>query len=147
MLPATTGFRWNRRPNIIAAIITQSASLGSCHICLTQQDKSEGFDSCKRPRNYTIKLCASFQIHRWIQTAAELQSRNTRIRVKIGYFSPVWPWNLMDDLEKQWGTFSMLRQTLCNISKPSMNSSLSYSLETLNSGQNQRFVVPCDLEI
>ena len=28
-----------------------------------------------------------------------------------------------------------------------MNSSLSYSPETLNSGQNRRFIVPCDLEI
>ena len=35
-----------------------------------------------------------------------------------------------------------------DIPKPSVNSNLSYSLETLNSGQNQLFFfVPCDLEI
>ena len=33
----------------------------------------------------------------------------------------------------------MLLQALCIISKPSVNSNLSYSPETLNSGQNRRF--------
>ena len=48
---------------------------------------------------YYVKLCASFQIHRWIQTGITVRKRS--IRVKIGNFScPVWPWNLMDDLEK-----------------------------------------------
>ena len=32
------------------------------------------------------------------------------------FFCPVWPWNLMDDLEKQQGTSSMLLQALCIIS-------------------------------
>ena len=41
----------------------------------------------------------------------------------------------------------MLLQALCITSKPSVNSTLSYSPETLNSGQNWRFFVPCDLEI
>ena len=41
----------------------------------------------------------------------------------------------------------MLLQALCIISKPSLNWSLSYSPETLNSGQNRRFFVPCDVEI
>ena len=33
------------------------------------------------------------------------------------------------------------------ISNPSLNSNWSYSLETLNLGQNWRFFVPCDFEI
>ena len=41
----------------------------------------------------------------------------------------------------------MLPQTLCIISQPSVNSNSSYSLETPNLGQNQRFLVPCDLKI
>ena len=41
----------------------------------------------------------------------------------------------------------MLHYTLCIISKPSVNSNWSYSPETLNSGQNPRFIVLCDLEI
>ena len=51
---------------------------------------------------YYIKLCTSFQIHRWIQTGVTAWKRS--IRVKIGdFFCPVWPWNLMDDLEKKIG--------------------------------------------
>ena len=38
-------------------------------------------------------------------------------------------------------------QSLCIISKPWVNSNWNYSPETLNSGQNRRFIVPCDLEI
>ena len=41
----------------------------------------------------------------------------------------------------------MLLQALCIISKPWVNSNWSYSPETLNSGQNWQFFVPCDLEI
>ena len=41
----------------------------------------------------------------------------------------------------------MLLQALCIILYPLVNSNLSYSPETLNSGQNRRFFEPCDLEI
>ena len=41
----------------------------------------------------------------------------------------------------------MLRHALCIISNPSVNSNRSYSPKTLNSDQNLRFFVPCDLEI
>ena len=41
----------------------------------------------------------------------------------------------------------MLLQALCIIWKPSANQNSSYSPETLNSGQNRRFFVLCDLEI
>ena len=80
-----------------------------------KQGKSEGFDSCDRPNNLT------------------------QIGFKSLIFQPVWPWNFMDDLKNQLGTSSILLQALCIISKPSVNSNLSYSRETLNSGQNQRF--------
>ena len=43
---------------------------------LRKQDKSEGFDSCDLPSNLT------------------------QIGFKSSIFQPVWPWNLMDDLEK-----------------------------------------------
>ena len=56
-----------------------------------------------------------------------------------------------DDLEKQWGTFSLLCQALCIISSQSVNSNWSYSPETLNLGQHWRYFVPyfvpCDLKI
>ena len=41
----------------------------------------------------------------------------------------------------------MLLQALCIISNPSVNWNWSYSPETLNSGQNRRFFVLCDLEM
>ena len=53
----------------------------------------------------------------------------------------------MDDLEKQWGTSSILSQALCIISNPWVNSNWSYSPETLNWGRNWSYFVPCDLEI
>ena len=137
------------------------------------------------------KLCASFQIHRWIETEVtvrkrsiwvkigdflscvtlkfygwpwktighlfyttssfvhhfksidefklELQSGNVQFGSKSAIFCPVWPWNLTDDLEIQKGTSCMLLQALCIISQPSLNSNWSYSPETPNFGQNRRF--------
>ena len=52
-----------------------------------------------------------------------------------------WPW------KENQGTFFILHQDLCIISKPSVNSNWRYSLETLNSGKNWWFIIPCDLEI
>ena len=92
-----------------------------------------------------FKLYASFYRHQWIQTKVTVRKRS--IRVKIGdFFFPVWPWNLTDDLEKQWGASSLLFQAWCIISQPSMNSKLSHSPEIRNLGQNQWFFVLCDLE-
>ena len=46
-----------------------------------------------------FKLCASFCSHWWIKTWVIIRKRP--IWVKFNDFSAVWPWNLMDDLEKQ----------------------------------------------
>ena len=40
----------------------------------------------------------------------ELQSGNAQFGLNSAIFCPVRPWNLMDDLEKQKGTSSMLLQ-------------------------------------
>ena len=53
----------------------------------------------------------------------------------------------MNDFKKQYGTSSILHETLCIISNPSVNLNWSYSPETLNSGQNWRFCVPHYLQI
>ena len=92
-----------------------------------------------------FKLCASFRTHWWIQTWVTVRKRS--IRVKIDDFLAVWPRNLMDDPQKQYGIFSMLLQALCIISYPLGNWNLSYSPETPNLGQIPRFLEPCDLEI
>ena len=59
----------------------------------------------------------------------------------------MWPWNLTDDLEKQYGTSSMLFQALCSFSQPLVYLNWSYSPETPNLGQIRWFLEPCDLEI
>ena len=77
----------------------------------------------------------------------DLQSRNTQFGSKLVIYYPVWPWNLMDNLGKQYGTSSMLLQALCINSYPLGNSNWSYSPETPNLGQIRRLLEPCDLEI
>ena len=59
----------------------------------------------------------------------------------------MWPSDLTDDLQIPQGASSVLLQTLCIISKPSVDSNCGYSGETLNLVQNRRFFGPCDLEI
>ena len=123
-----------------------------------KQGKSEGFDSCDRPCNlklgsnhrffspcdlgicwmtsknnktlllYYVKLCATFQIHQCVKTGVKVRKR--WIRVELLIFRPVWPWKLMYDLGKQYGTSSILHQVLCIISNRSVDSNLSYSPET-----------------
>ena len=57
------------------------------------------------------------------------------------------PWNLMDDLEKQYGISFMLLQALCQITQPSVKSNSSHRPESPNSDQNWQFLVPCNIEI
>ena len=45
----------------------------------------------------------------------ELQSGNAQFGSNLTIFRAVRPWNLMDDLAKQWGTSSVLLQALCSI--------------------------------
>ena len=70
----------------------------------------------------------------------ELRSGNTQFRSKSAIFCPPWPWNFMDVLAKLHSTSSLHRLALCIISKPWVNSNWSYTLETLNSGQNRIFL-------
>ena len=69
----------------------------------------------------------------------ELQSGNAQSGSNSTISKAVRPWNLTDDLAKQKGISPMLLQVLCIISYPLVNSNLSYSPKTLNSGQNRRF--------
>ena len=98
-----------------------------------KQGKSEGFDSCDRPSNlkldsnrqffhpcdreiwwmtsknnsalllYYVKLCASFQIHWWIQAGFTVQKRSIRVefgdmlsRVTLKFDG--WPWKTIGHL-------------------------------------------------
>ena len=77
----------------------------------------------------------------------ELQSGNAQFRSKsVIFFSCVtlkfdrWLWKII-------GHLFYATMILWIISKPLVNSNWSYSPETLNSGKNRQFFVPCDLEI
>ena len=71
-----------------------------------------------------------------------------KIAFKSSIFQPVWPENLMDDLEKQLGTSSMLLQALCIISRPSVNWNWSY--RTSGNAQfrsKSAIFVPCEVNL
>ena len=61
---------------------------------------------------------------------------------QIGNFWPMWPWNLMDDIEKQQGTSPMPHEAMCIILLPYVNTNWSYGPETAKLG----FVL-CDLDL
>ena len=82
-----------------------------------------------------------------VNSNSSYSPENAQFGSKSANFGPVWHWNLFHDLEKQYGTPSMLHQALCIISQPSVDSNSSYSPETSNSGQNRQLFVPCNLEI
>ena len=86
---------------------------------------------------YYVKLCASFQIHGWIQTGFTVQKRS--IRVEIGDM-PVIPC----DLEIWWMTLENNRAPLPCYFKLCASfcthwwiQTWSYSPETFNLGQNR----------
>ena len=54
----------------------------------------------------------------------------------------MWPWNLTDDLEKQWGNSSKQHQAICIISSSYVNSNWSYGPEMVKLG-----VDLCDLDL
>ena len=77
----------------------------------------------------------------------KFKSGNCQFGSKSTIILAVWPRNFTDDPEKQWGTSSILLQTLWIISYPLVNSNWSYSPETPNLGQIRRFLEPYDLVI
>ena len=98
-----------------------------------KQGKSEGFDSCDQPSNlnldsnhqffrpcdrevwwmtsknnralllHYVKLCASFQIHWWIQTGFIVQKRSVRVEIgdmlsRVTLKFDGWPWKTIGHL-------------------------------------------------
>ena len=64
-----------------------------------------------------------------------LQSGNAQFGSKSTILA-LWPWNLTDYLEEQWGTFSKQHKAFCIISSPYVNSNWSYGLEAANWGHD-----------
>ena len=73
---------------------------------------------------------ASSLMHHFIAISEfklKLHAGTAQFGSKLAILCPVWPCNLTDDLEKQYGTSSMLLQALCIISLSYVNSYWSYS--------------------
>ena len=99
----------------------------------------------RAPLLYYIKLCVSFQIHRWIQTKVTVRKRS--IRVKIGDFLSCvtlkfdgWPWKTIEHLFYMTSSFV---HHFIPIGE------FKFQLQSGNAqfGQNWRFFEPCDLQI
>ena len=142
---------------------------------IQKQGKSEGFDSCNRPSNIKLdsnrrfSACVVVKSDGWHrktighflytpssfvhhfksigEVKLKLQSGNAQLGSKLVILF------VLCDLEIWWMTSKNNRAPvlyhikLCIISKPSVNLNWSHSPKTLNSGQNRRFSVLCDLEI
>ena len=78
------------------------------------------FDGWHRKTIGHIFYATSSFVHHFIAISEfklQLQSRNAQVRSKSAIsVCPMWPWKLTDDIEKPYGTSSMLLQTLCIIS-------------------------------
>ena len=84
-------------------------------------------------------------VHHFIaigEVKLELQFGNAQFRSNSTIFLAMWPWNLIDDLQKQKGTPSKHNQALCIISLPHVNSNWSYSPETAKWGHDL-----CDIDL
>ena len=99
----------------------------------------------RAPLLYYIKLCASFQIHRWIETEATVRKRS--IRVKIDDFLSYvtlkfdgWPWKMIGHLFYITPSFVHHFKSICEF---------KFELQSGNAkfGSQLAIFVPCDLEI
>ena len=99
----------------------------------------------RAPLLHYIKLCASSQTPRWIKTGVTVRKRS--IRVKIGDFLSCvtlkfdgWPWKTIGHL---------FHATLSFVHHFKAIGELKLELQSGNAQfcQNQRFFIPCDLEI
>ena len=101
----------------------------------------------RAPLLYFIKLYASFQNHGWIQTGVTVQKRSIRVKIS-NFWSHVtskfdgWPWKTIGHLFHTTLSFVHHFKAM-----EECKAELHVSPETLNSGQNRQFFVPCDLEI
>ena len=118
----------------------------------------------RTPLLYYIKLCASFQSHRWNWSCSPETLNSGK---KLAIFCPVWPWNLTNDLQNRQGIFSILHHAVRIIPKPlktighlfyATSSSvhnfvainvlkLEFQSESAQFGSKSAIDVPCDLEI
>ena len=86
----------------------------------------------RAPLLYYIKLCVSYQNHRWVETWDAVRKLSIPFRFgdvlsRVTLKFDEWPWKL-------------IRYLFYTMSNPSANSNWIYSPETINSGQVDDFV-------
>ena len=91
-----------------------------------------------------FKLCASFCIHRSIQTGVTVRKR--LILVKINYFFLVWPWYLTNDIEAQQAPL-VYSFKLCASFHSNRSIQLELQFGNATSGWKLAMCFPCNLEI
>ena len=93
----------------------------------------------------SVKFCASFRSHQWIQTRVTARKRPfasksaiflSRVTMEFGR----WPWKTIEHLFLATSSFVHHFITICGFK-------LELLSETPNLGQNRLFFAPCDLEI
>ena len=76
----------------------------------------------------------------------QLQSRNTQFGSKLTIFCPIWPWNLMDDIDKQWASL-LCYFKLCKSFQSHRWIQTGVTVRKWWVRSKSAIFVPCDLEI
>ena len=102
----------------------------------------------RAPLLYYIKFCASFQIHRWIETEVTVRKRSIQVRVKISDFF------VLCDLEIWWMTLENNRAPLLYYTKRRASFQIHRWIQIGVTVRKRSvwakigiFFLPCDLEI
>ena len=106
---------------------------------------TSNFDGWPLKATGRLFYATSSFVHHFVVTGEfklELQSGNAQFGSKSTIFLAAWPWNLTDDLEKQYCTSPEQHQALCIISSSYVNSNCSYGTKTAKLGFDL-----CDLDL
>ena len=102
-------------------------------------------ENYRAPLLYYIKLCASFQIHRWIQIGVTVRKRSIRVKINnilshVTLIFDGWPWKTIGHLFYVASSFVLHFVAI---------SEFKLMLQSGNAkfGSKSIFFVPCDLEI
>ena len=93
-----------------------------------------------------IKLCASFQIHRWIEIGITVQKRSIRVKI-VDFLSRVtltldrWPWKTTGHLFYATLSFMHHFKAIGELKLESLSGNVQFG------SKSAIFFVPCDLEI
>ena len=94
---------------------------------------------------YYVKLCASFQIHWWIQTGVTVQKRSIRVEIDdilscVSLKFDGWPWKTIGHLFFTTSSFVHHFKSICKVK-------LELQSRNAQFGSKSTFFYPCDLEI